>query len=73
MMLSLRLASNPATCQPGKDLRIQPQLYTGDGLLINMVSRGAQASPIGLGDCNAQVVVATLDGQVLDRHLSGFA
>ena len=39
-----------SAARPGEDVNLQPLLYTGDGLLINVAYRGAPASPAHAGD-----------------------
>jgi hypothetical protein len=74
----LELVTGPggerAVAAPGETLRVQPQLYTGGGLLINTVYRGRTESTVRYGgDCFASVTLVSADGQVLDRHNCGFA
>jgi hypothetical protein len=67
------LSAKAASCQPGKTLPIQPELFTGDGLLINTVYRGEEESRYGYGSCSALVELVTLEGRVIDSQTSGFA
>jgi hypothetical protein len=67
------LSSKRATCQPGATLTVQPELFTGDGLLINTMYRGQEESRYGYGACSALVELVTTDGRVLESQSSGFA
>jgi hypothetical protein len=59
--------------RPGEPLTVQPQLFTGDGLLIVMCYRGTSASPAGDSGTGATIALADADGQTLDTARSGFA
>jgi hypothetical protein len=59
--------------KPGDEVKLQPQLYTGDGLLINTCFRGSLASPAAYDGPGAEIVLAATDGQPLARARSGFA
>jgi hypothetical protein len=61
------------TCRPGQTLAVQPQLLTGDGLLINTVYLGQSEDRAGYGGCRTGVVLATSDGGTLVSQSSGFA
>ena len=65
--LSLRLA------RAGEDVALQPLLYTGDGLLINVGYRGDPVSPSAQEYLGAAITLATTDGQTLATAHSGFA
>ncbi len=62
-----------ARARPGDDLRIQPRLYTGDGLLIVTCYRGMVASPGGDTGSRATIAVSDATGRTHDRTHSGFA
>ena len=54
-------------------MNLQPLLYTGDGLLINVGYRGTPASPALQEILGAQVALQTADDQTLATAHSGFA
>jgi hypothetical protein len=59
--------------RPGEDLRVQPQLFTGDGLLIVTCYRG---TPSGFADdsgTGAAIALAYPEGRTLATAHSGFA
>lgn len=59
-------------CKAGDALTVAPRLYTGEGLLIERVYRGAFSTTIHGGGCHAGV--ALTDGETtLSRTTSGFA
>jgi hypothetical protein len=57
----------------GDDLTVQPQLFTGDGLLIVTCFRGMLASPAGDSGNGATITLSTADGRPLATAHSGFA
>jgi hypothetical protein len=59
--------------KPGADVNLQPLLYTGDGLLINVGYRGSPASPALQEVLGAQVALRTTDDHILATAHSGFA
>jgi hypothetical protein len=60
--------------RPGDDLRVQPQLFTGDGLLVVTCYRGASAKPASdSAGGGARIVLATALGHSLATAHSGFA
>ena len=59
--------------RPGDLLQVQPQLFTGDGLLIVTCYRGAPASPSGDSGAGATITLADADGRPLETAHSGFA
>ena len=61
------------TVPPGDDLKVQPQLFTGDGLLIVTCYRGVLASPAGDSGTGATIALATAQGRFLFTAHSGFA
>jgi hypothetical protein len=71
--LRVCLADDDATYRPGQTLSVQPQLLTGDGLLINTVYLGELEGNTGHGGCRAGIVLATPGGVSLASQSSGFA
>ncbi len=59
--------------RPGEDFQVQPQLFTGDGLLIVTCYWGMLASPAGDSGTGASITLATTDGRTLGTAHSGFA
>lgn len=59
--------------RPGEDFKVQPQLFTGDGLLIVTCYRGGLANPAGDSGTGAAISLATADGRTLATAHSGFA
>lgn len=59
-------------CKAGMDLSVAPRLYTGEGLLIASVYRGAsdRTDPVG---CGAAITLTNAAGKVLATARSGFA
>jgi hypothetical protein len=72
LVLRTGLSDDETTCRPGQTLAVQPQLLTGDGLLVNTVYRGRQVDRLGYGGCRAAVVLATPDGVTLASQAPGF-
>jgi hypothetical protein len=66
-------AENLEPPHPGDDLRIQPQLFNGDGLLIVTCYRGELANPASESGPGATITLATGDGRTLATAQSGFA
>jgi len=56
-----------------EDVSLQPLLYTGDGLLINVAYRGTPVSPAAQEYLGAVTTLASTDGQTLGTAHSGFA
>jgi hypothetical protein len=73
VVLRTGLADDETTCRPGQKLAVQPQLRTGDGLLINTVYFGQAEDRMGHGGCRAGIVLASPDGGTLASQSSGFA
>ncbi len=73
--LEFESADHPAAfaCKPGEELRVEPRMYTGDGLLIVTVYRGSTSSPLSGEGPRARVALATSDGVSLFETHSGFA
>jgi hypothetical protein len=67
-------AGDHGRCAGGKDLNVQPGLYTGDGLLITSVylGRDMPASPFGNGP-HAKIHLTASGDRHLDQATSGFA
>ena len=60
--------------RPGDEVPLQPLLYTGDGLLINVAYRGSPASPALAGDPRRRISLRGAGSeQVLATAHSGFA
>jgi hypothetical protein len=67
-------APGDGPARPGDDLRVQPELYTGDGLLVVTCYRGASANPASeSAGGGARITLATADGGALGTAHSGFA
>lgn len=58
---------------PGKDVRIQPQLTTQDGLIINSCTLGTARDRWSANESQAQIKLVSLAGEVLHQAQSGFA
>ncbi|HZW31551.1 MAG TPA: hypothetical protein VFF52_12640 [Isosphaeraceae bacterium] len=70
----LSLSDNAAPrVKRGEDLDVQPWLYTGDGLLINVAYRGAPVSPASQETLGAHIALQTTSGHTLATAHSGFA
>lgn len=67
------LADNAPPVPRGEALSVRPELYTGDGLLINTVYLGQTAGSAGYGGCSASVSLCSKEGAALDVNSSGFA
>jgi hypothetical protein len=60
--------------KPGDELRVQPQLYTGDGMLIVTCYRGASANPASdSAGGGARIALVDAQGRPLATAHSGFA
>ena len=57
----------------GEDFRVQPQLFTGDGLLIVTCYRGMVANPTSDSAAGATIDLTAADSHVLASAHSGFA
>jgi hypothetical protein len=66
-------AEGEAPLRPDDDVKVQPQLYTGDGLLIVTCYRGTPASPAGDSGAGARISLINPDGHTLATAHSGFA
>ncbi len=73
LSFELSLSEQAGVAKLGEDITVQPLLYTGDGLLINVAYRGAPISPAAQENLGARVALATTDSQVLATARSGFA
>lgn len=71
--MELSVADNVKTVRAGADISLQPLLYTGDGLLINVAYRGSPVSPGAQEYVGATSTLATTDGQTLGSAHSGFS
>ncbi len=67
------IAENPP--RPGEELKLQPLIYTGDGLVIVVAYRGSPAAPAAQEDLALSLALhggISLGDQVLARARSGF-
>jgi hypothetical protein len=71
--MELSITDKVKTAKAGEDIALQPLLYTGDGLLINVGYRGNPVSPSAQENLGAAITLATTDGQTLATAHSGFA
>ncbi len=71
--MALTVADKVKAVKPGEDVSVQPALYTGDGLLINVAYRGTPTSASAQEYAGALTTLATTDGQTLGTAHSGFA
>jgi hypothetical protein len=71
--MELSITDKVKTARAGEDIALQPLLYTGDGLLINVGYRGNPVSPSAQENLGAAITLATTDGQTLPTAHSGFA
>jgi hypothetical protein len=62
-----------AVARPGKDLEVQPQLFTSDGLLIVSCFRGVPNSPLGREETFADIALESPAGGRLASARAGFA
>jgi hypothetical protein len=73
LAMELSLTEKVKTARAGEDVSVQPLLYTGDGLLINVAYQGSPTSPAAQESLGASISLATTDGQALGTARSGFA
>ena len=71
--MGLNVADKAKTVKAGEDVSLQPLLYTGDGLLINVAYRGTPTSPTAQESLGALTTLASTDGHTLGSAHSGFA
>lgn len=71
--MELNVADKVKTAKAGEDISLQPLLYTGDGLLINVAYRGTPVSAAAQENLDAVTILASTDGQTLGTAHSGFA
>ncbi|WP_165226506.1 hypothetical protein [Aquisphaera insulae] len=71
--MTLTIAENATTAKAGEDVTVQPGLYTGDGLLINVAYRGMPSSPGAQEAMGATTTLTTSSGEPLGAAHSGFA
>jgi len=71
--MALNVADKMKAVKSGDDIPVQPLLYTGDGLLINVAYRGTPVSPSAQERLGAVTTLASTDGQTLGTAHSGFA
>ena len=67
------VADKAKTVKAGEDVSVQPLLYTGDGLLINVAYRGTPTRPPRRKTWVPCTTLAATDGQALGTAHSGFA
>jgi hypothetical protein len=67
------LEPNEKTVKPGQDLRINPRLYTADGLLIVTCFQGNVANPSSDSGPRAIITLADRTLALLANTTSGFA
>ncbi len=70
--LELLPGHDKAGAKPGRDLEVQPQLFTGDGLLIVSCLRGKPNSPLGREETFADITLESLAGGRLASTRAGF-
>jgi hypothetical protein len=70
---ALEIEKNQRTRKPGEEIRVQPQLFTADGLLINSCSLGASEEDSRYGNHRQCSVKLNDKNQVVDVQSSGFA
>ncbi|QEH38074.1 hypothetical protein OJF2_66720 [Aquisphaera giovannonii] len=71
--MAVSAAEDAKSARAGEDLTVQPALYTGDGLLINVGYRGTPASPGAQEAMGATTTLATAGGEAIGSAHSGFA
>jgi len=71
--MELNVADKVKTAKAGEDISLQPLLYTGDGLLINVAYRGTPVSAATQENLGAVTTLASTDSQTLGTAHSGFA
>jgi hypothetical protein len=71
--MAVEIEEGAKSCRAGEPLRVQPLLYTGDGLLITTCFRGDQSANVSYGGPAAQVTLGEGDGPREDSASSGFA
>lgn len=59
-------------CRPGENVLVQPGLFTGDGLAVRAIHRGAAASERTGDSPTFLIKLAAANGDVLETHSSGF-
>ncbi|MEX0613536.1 MAG: hypothetical protein WD229_15570 [Pirellulales bacterium] len=74
LRFAIDIEKSQRVCKPGGSIRVQPQLFTADGLLINSCSLGESAE-LSRYDNHRQCAVKLVDAknQPLDVQSSGFA
>jgi hypothetical protein len=71
--MELSVSEKIKAVKAGEDITLQPLLYTGDGLLINVAYRGNPTSPAAQENLGGTITLASTDGQALGTAHSGFA
>ena len=72
-LLATGVAADPCRVRPGDEVRVQPALYTGDGLLIVTCYRGSPTTPAGDSGTTAAIALRDTGGRPLATARSGFA
>jgi hypothetical protein len=74
LRFDLEIGKSQRMCKPGETIRVQPQLFTADGLLINSCSVGDAEAVSRYGSHNhCAVKLIDAKGQLIDVQSSGFA
>jgi hypothetical protein len=73
LAMELSVADKAAAVRAGEDASLQPLLFTGDGLLINVAYRGSPASPAAQESLGTVTTLAAIDGRMLGHARSGFS
>jgi hypothetical protein len=69
----LELADAGTPGKTGGNLRVQPRLFSVDGLLINTCYRGQYDQGRYDEHGSARIVLSSMDDQTVDTKYSGFA
>jgi hypothetical protein len=73
LRFELKQTDGARAVKAGEGIDVQPLLYTGDGLLINVAYRGEPVSPAAQETLGARISLATTNDQSLAMAHSGFA
>jgi hypothetical protein len=73
LSFELKQTEGTQAVKAGEVINVQPSLYTGDGLLINVAYRGEPISPAAQETLGARISLATTNDQNLAMAHSGFA
>ncbi len=72
LRFNLDVEKKQRVCKPGDTIRVQPELFTADGLLINSCSLGEESSRYG-NHRHCTVKLHDSKNQLLDEQTCGFA